>query len=185
MAQVILQAKIVGLLALSLGEERARAAWLDALRGLGISAGDTFPLRQAHAVLRSLSSAQGPVGVAARLARLRLSEETGPGAEVPAPPSPAPAPQATPDPPVAAPVIDPADSVDLLAFLAPSLGEDKAKETLAQYARSLRLDAANLSLADAFDILESMSRAEGLPGVVARFAKARLALRHRGLGGAP
>jgi hypothetical protein len=67
---------------------------------------------------------------------------------------------------------------DLLSFLTPSLGDDKAAEALQQYAKSLRLTVAALSRDDAVALLDAMGAAPGLLGVVARFAKVRFVLRH-------
>jgi hypothetical protein len=70
--------------------------------------------------------------------------------------------------------------VDLLSFLTPSLGEEKAAEAVQQHAKTLRLNPSALSRADALALLEAMSSASGLLGVVARFAKVRFLLRYPG-----
>jgi hypothetical protein len=66
---------------------------------------------------------------------------------------------------------------DLLDFLSPALGEDKAREAIAATATTLGLRGNDFRRDDALSLLEAMARIEGNLGVVASFAKARFILR--------
>ena len=185
------QSTVVSLLALTLGDERARATWQDALRGLGMPTEDQYPRDQVSSVLSALSAAPGSVGVAARVARVRLETDAAIGD-----PSPSPgetAVTARPPEPQGATAVTARSAfdrrsgspghafsdaaVDLIPFLAPSLGDEKAREVLQQYAKAMGLLPGGLTRDDANALLESMSQASGLLGVVARLAKARLLLK--------
>jgi len=185
MRQKVLQSTVVSLLALTLGEERARTAWLDALRGLGMPTEEQYPRDHVMSVLSALSRAPGTVGVAARVARVRMdtdvpvsqpspsSEVTVRPAEAAAPPSP----RSAVDRDRLPTRVESDAAVDLLPFLAPSLGDEKARDVLHQYAKAIGVLPTGLTPDDATALLESMSQASGLLGVVARLTKARLLLK--------
>ncbi|MGO8998172.1 MAG: hypothetical protein ACLQVI_33040 [Polyangiaceae bacterium] len=205
MSQRVTHATVVDLLALTLGGEKGQSTWHDAVRGLSIPVGESYTQEQAMLVLQALSSAPGATGLAARVARLRLaspgrasSPSTDSFVAVAAPAgATAPPPRAAVAPAVTAEAEPPSrvpssrqrlksvdlppsglGTIDLLPFLAPSLGEDKAAESLEQYAKPLKLNTASLTRDDAVAILDAMSTAAGLLGVVARFAKVRLLLKY-------
>jgi hypothetical protein len=205
MIQHVSHGTIIDLLALTLDKERAQTAWGDAVRGLGIPVGELYATEQALVVLSGLAIAPGPVGLAARVARLRLqggdpSATPGRGIrlgerperpsgefEAPrtarggdrAPPSGPAVPTTTvppSDPGASGPASDLAST--LLSLLTPSLGEEKAVEALDQSAAKLKVRLPTLSRDDAIAMLDSMSATAGLLGVVARFAKVRFLLRY-------
>jgi hypothetical protein len=184
--QSIGRAHIEGLLACSLGDEKARSVWDDALRRLGVPPIDSYSRGQAKALLDSLAGDDGIIGLAARFARVRLDLEdsatsqpprrasSGRLAAVRAPEliserqgrGPASGPGA-PDP-----------RVDLLDLLIPALGEEKAKEALAHHAKRLGFEPDPLSRGQAIAILDAMLTTPGLIGVVANFAKVAFLLRY-------
>jgi hypothetical protein len=173
MPQPLEHSKIIELLAVTLGEEKARATWGEAVRGVGMNVADTYQREPGFAAIDALSRAPGLVGMAARFARLRLDQlpttspslSRDPGSDRHAAPA-----QGTT-------LAAAGNAVDLLPFFSPALGEDKAKETLQHHARALGLDPWLLSHDDALKLLDALSTAPGLLGVVARFAKTRFLLR--------
>jgi hypothetical protein len=62
---------------------------------------------------------------------------------------------------------------EVLSFLSPSLGDEKARDVLGQYAKTLGISLTSLTRVEAIVLLDAMSQASGLLGVVARFAKVR------------
>ncbi len=176
--------KVIELLAVTLGEAKATAAWDEALKGLGVQPSESYSAPQIDALLHVLSNASPGIAVAARLARARL--EADEGDESPAShrtPSRRDSRRVSPSGsshPPDGPRSRGRETVDLVPFLAPSLGEDKAVETIHHYARLLNLPPGGLTREDAVQILDAMSQASGLLGVVARFAKVRFLLRSSG-----
>jgi len=69
-----------------------------------------------------------------------------------------------------------AQAVDLLPYLIPAMGEEKAKEALEQHARRLRLDPRALTPEQAGAVLDAMSQVEGFVGVAAAFVKVKVLL---------
>jgi hypothetical protein len=100
MTQAIRQTKILAALASVLGQAKGQATWADAARSVGVPLVEFYTREQAVTVLQSLASSPGPVGLAARLARLRLDEEEAPrimsASSMPAVPVPDPEPAAPP-----------------------------------------------------------------------------------------
>jgi hypothetical protein len=189
MAERVARATVVELLALTLGEEKAQTTWTEALRFAAILDSDSYPTEQALGVLQTLASTAGTTGLAARLATLRLtggerrasipddfaeSSSVFRRAALKLPPE-----KGASDRPRERPTSEhpPSSGVDLKGLLAPSLGEEKAREAVTEYAKTLGLNSAALSRADAVALLDAMSRATGLLGVVARFAKVRVLLK--------
>jgi hypothetical protein len=62
---------------------------------------------------------------------------------------------------------------DLVEMLAASFGKEKATEIVKGYAHDLGIAGDTCSSEEALTMLESMAKANGLLGIVARFAKAR------------
>ena len=68
---------------------------------------------------------------------------------------------------------------ELIAFFTPSLGDEKARETVHGAISRLRFEGkATFDRAESLRLLEELAREEGIVGVAARFAKARILLRH-------
>ncbi|MGH7282892.1 MAG: hypothetical protein ACRELY_15315 [Polyangiaceae bacterium] len=68
---------------------------------------------------------------------------------------------------------------ELIAFFTPSLGEEKARETVHGAIARLRFEGKTVfDRAQSLRLLEELAREEGIVGVAARFAKARILLRH-------
>ena len=68
---------------------------------------------------------------------------------------------------------------DIVAFFTPSLGDEKARETVHGALERLQFEGKTIfERNDALRLLEEMAREEGIVGVAARFAKARILLRH-------
>jgi hypothetical protein len=162
------RSQVVALLAASLGEEKSGALWDETVHRLSIPPGEWFTQNQVAAVLGALSSSSDLVGVAARYARVRFENASL------APPS---APSSHRRQPTSS---SPPASVsdDLMSLLAPSLGEDKAREAILHTSRALHLSSAGLTRDDALAILEEMAKAPGLLGVAARLGTARFLLRY-------
>lgn len=58
-------------------------------------------------------------------------------------------------------------------MLSSSLGKEKATEVVTQHAHAMGIAGDTCSSEEAIKMLEAMAKAEGLLGIVARFAKAR------------
>jgi hypothetical protein len=175
---------IVELLALTLGDERAKVTWAEALRGVAAAEAADYDGQQTVALLTALGLASGTIGLAARVAKLRLeSEATGPftieslrtSAAPPTPPQ-----RSEPVPSYAAPSGSARLAGEVLSFLSPSLGDEKARDALGHYARTLGISLTSLTRGEAIALLEAMSQASGLLGVVARFAKVRFEMKRSG-----
>jgi hypothetical protein len=65
----------------------------------------------------------------------------------------------------------------LVQLLAPRLGHEQGTDVLSDAATRLGLQPEQIEFAQALELLDELARSEGLVGVVARFAKARLMLR--------
>jgi hypothetical protein len=160
----IRRSRAVELLAATLGEARALALWEETLNHLGLPDSDSLLRAHVLAAFDAISAAPGIVGVAGRYARLRLDHVNQP------PPSSARS-STTPLSATAEP------AKDLLGLLAPSVGEEKAKEAILQAAKALGLSSTDLTRPEALQILDVMAKSPGLLGVAARFGKARFLLR--------
>ena len=69
---------------------------------------------------------------------------------------------------------------ELVDMLSASLGNEKAAEIVKTYAHALGIQGDTCTYEEAMKMLESMAKAEGLLGIVARFAKARWHLSRAG-----
>jgi hypothetical protein len=162
----IRRARAIELLAATVGDEKAQAVWDDAVRELGLLPADSFSREQVIKVFEAISVTPSLVGVAARYARLRLDLADAP-------------PKSDREPPPRA-VQKQEVSVDLLELIAPSVGEEKAKEAILQAARALGISPHEVTREIALQILDFLAKSPGLLGVAARFGKARFLLRHPG-----
>lgn len=160
---------VVGFLASSLGDEKSATVWDETVRRLGIPATEWLTRDQVIAVLDFLAAAGQLVGVAARYAKLRLDRFT---------PTPFAAQSAAPRPNRPASWRPSPMTEDLLALLAPSVGEEKAREAIAQTAKALHLPSTALTRAHALAIMEELAKSPGLLGVAARLGMARFLLHH-------
>jgi hypothetical protein len=163
------RSQVVGFLASSLGDEKSATVWDETVRRLGIPANEWLARDQVIAVLDALAAAGQLVGLAARYAKLRLDRFT---------PRPFAAQSA---PPIATRPVSsrPSPMTDeLFALLAPSVGEEKAREAIAQTASSLHLPSTDLTRAHALAIMEELAKSPGLLGVAARLGMARFVLHH-------
>ena len=153
-------------MAASLGEEKSGALWDETVHRLAMPPGEWFTEKQVATVLGALSASSDIVGVAARYARVRFNNASL-------------APVAAPPPSHRSELAD-ASSVtdDLMSLLAPSLGEEKAREAIQQTSRMLQLPSTGLTRDHALAILEEMAKAPGLLGVAARLGTARFLLRY-------
>ncbi len=164
---------IVDLLTSTLGVDKARAVVTQEVRTLGLGA--ALSAKDVVSVLRRLESAQGPEGLAAKLALLRykrslqgsISSGTFEALGQSAPP-----PRHSMAPPSAGVV--PAEH--LVSLFAKSLGDEKAAELIARGVTMLGLRRSQISRADAARLLDFIEGTGGLTGAVARFAKVRVTL---------
>jgi hypothetical protein len=175
----------------ALGKEKGRAVWAEGCAKLGVAVAETYAREEALAVLVHLSSTPGDVGIAARFTRTRVDVDAVTGAPryrtsstdmlaAVVPPSGVATPRPRPDGRYASESLSSSSSqaVDLVAYLTPGFSDEEAKEAIARYAKQLRLDPSALSRTDAVSVLDIMSRAPGLVGVVASFAKVKFFLRN-------
>ncbi|HEY4118197.1 MAG TPA: hypothetical protein VGM56_10085 [Byssovorax sp.] len=142
----------------------------------------------AIAIFDALSAVQGIVGVTARFARSRIDAVVG-GADDPVASSAAPvAASAAPaqgGPPrrasvrMAAVAAQRMPVAELAALLAASLGQEKAHECVTA-ALQQRGIVGPVTIEQATSVFDDLGRAQGIVGVAARFAKARIALRFGG-----
>jgi hypothetical protein len=163
--------EIVALLAPTLGEERAGEVVRDALTALRVT-GDAIARRDVARTLEHIGRTPGFVGSVARFALARVMvkdavmvKEAGEARRTVPPPGPRPV----------------KDEIlgrsELTALLASSLGEEKAKEVVEEALRKLGALHDTFPLSQGVAALDELARSEGLVGVTARFAKARLLLR--------
>jgi len=150
------------LLSSALGQEKSDEVIVSAARELGIAAGSSYSAEEVRAIFERLSAIDGLVGVVARFAISRgdvekLARKARPSQKQP---------------------VREARSIaiDLVPLLAPAIGVEKAREAIEGSAARLGLDAKSLTRDQALTVLDLLAKAEGIVGVVARFAKARFLL---------
>lgn len=157
--------ELVGLLAPTLGQEKAAEVVERAAEELSVGAGP-FDRREADMIVDKLAGSPSIVGIAARIVRKRASFT-----DEPAPQSPAP-PVATSGPPSSS-----GDKrADVVNLLANGIGKEKSREVVEAACKKLGIT----SMGDARTVnrvLEELATMPGQIGVTARFAKARFALR--------
>ncbi len=182
---------LAALLAPTLGEEKSQEVVELACLTLDLNAVDNLRSDQALAILDLLAECPGIVGVVARFVKLRgeLAGLTRRESSAPPPNTSRPAALAPPksttlpsprhraEAPVARAPGPDLKTPDLLAFLAPSLGEEKGLEAIAAYAAKIEVSGPTYTRAEALRMFELMAQAEGMLGVVARFVRARFILK--------
>ncbi len=182
---------VAALLASTLGWEKSEELVETIATAAGFDPNDLTP-DDAVVILDMLSRQQGLVGVTARFARSRA--DTLRRARVrpppPAPPqiglAPDPTPvsgiQRTPSAHESAPWSHIAPKrlpiAELVSLLAPTIGQEKASESIAFAVRLKGINEDKLTQEQALAVFEILSQNEGIVGVTARFAKARLVLRY-------
>jgi len=150
---------IAATLAPAVGQERALELVVEALRVMGIHSHELTGY-ETRALLDHLSHQPGIVGVSARLAharfsRMRTSER----------------PSISDEPTMPA--------TEIAALLAPSIGEERARELVEAAVRKLGYKADALDREQATRVFDELAKATGVVGAVARFAKARALLQFR------
>ncbi len=170
----------MGLLEPTLGLDKSETLVLTASRELVIPQGDEIRVDHVLAILDRLGEMDGIAGVAARFVRARgeLDALIAPSA------ASAPAPALTTTTPgggvaFARPAATPHVPFEEIAmFVAPALGDAVARASVAKHAAALGIKGYDATRAEAAQILDGMSKAEGILGIVASFAKARFILKY-------
>lgn len=181
----IKKSQLVGLLAPTLGQEKSESLVNAAARVLGMQIGEDLRVEQAYEIIERLSIADGIVGVVARFVKTRgeLDElaDHAPSSKRPGVHGLA---MSTPGggiPIARTGFAEPRLPLEeLVHYLAPALGDEKAREAVATYAAQIGALGPDVTRAQADAMLEHMSQADGILGVVASFAKARFLLRYPG-----
>jgi hypothetical protein len=169
--------QLVELLAPAVGKDRSTELVVAAARDRGVAA-ERLTLAIALDILAALSTTEGIVGVAARLAKTRLvSQRKG----RPSLPSirietiPAPTRHSAPPPAeAAATTIEVGEIVRLLAH---TVGSEKSDQLVRAALQSLGITNSILEPKQALALLDTLAQAPGIAGIASRFAKARLILR--------
>jgi len=183
----ILRARDVSaLLASTLGWEKSDELVLRHVRATGLDEAH-LTREDALSILDALGASSGIIGVTARFARSRVAS-LPPAAPAAAPATaprrltnPARAVTATHARELPSSPKEPARRLstnDLAALLAPSLGEEKARECLLTVLRERGLSREDLSIEEATLAFTDLAGTPGIVGVTARFAKARLVARY-------
>lgn len=178
----VTRGQLAKLLAPTLGRAKSDEAIAEACEHLAMGPSEELRLEQARAIIDHLCSSAGLVGVVARFVKsgraLAGLAAAAPSSQPPLPPAASAGPADYPrSHPAAAPSPSGLGLQDLQPLLAPALGDDKAREAIATYSALVGATHDLLTRAQALEVLELMAGAEGLLGVVARFAKSRLVLR--------
>lgn len=167
--RAITKDSVAALLSSALGQEKSDEVVLGAAHDLGID-GKVWTRSEVRAIFEALSKMQGLVGVVARFALARGDVERLVTRSIP-PEAPTSAPTSSPPKRSSG---APMAGVDIIALLAPALGAEKARDATEATCRRLGLDARRLSREEAIFVLDEIAKNDGIVGVVARFAKARL-----------
>jgi hypothetical protein len=183
---------VAELLSSTLGWEKSEELVETIATAAGFDPKDLTP-DDAVVILDMLSRQQGLVGVTARFARsradtlrrMRVRPPLPAPPEIGLPPEPTPVSgiQRTPASHPSAPWahISPKrlPIAELVTLIAPTIGQEKATESIAFVLRLKGIVEDKLTQEQALAIFEVLSQSEGIVGVTARFAKARLVLRYR------
>jgi hypothetical protein len=165
---------LVQLLAPTLGMEKSREVVSSAAKELGLPDPASMTLDQAEALMNRLGTAEGIVGVVARFAVGRLvtlleteNDETTDTGIVVRPPKAEPSTGSY----TRLPTVSMNDLVELFAT---TLGAPRASEVLRAAAAHLALGPGPWPRPQAMTLLDHLSAAEGIVGVVARFSQPRV-----------
>jgi hypothetical protein len=180
----IKRSQLVGLLSPTLGHDRSDQLVAGTARDLGVPVADDVRVDHVLQILDRLGTAEGMVGVAARFVRVRGELEAMIGgapdslrAQAPFTLTLAPTPMGG-VPMARAPAVARVTLEEISVFVAPAVGDVVARDAVAAHATKLGLSGQGVTRAEAAAILESMSKVDGILGVVASFAKARFLLKY-------
>lgn len=144
-------------LAPAMGEEKALELVSDAMRELGLHTNE-LTTYQARALFDHIGRAEGVVGVSARIAKARLANlrdsEKPDGVKQRR-----------------------MHAMEVADLLAPSVGQERARELVDAACRKLDIDPETLGRDDVEAVLDDLAASGGVVSVVARFAKARATLK--------
>jgi hypothetical protein len=159
---------VVSLLSPTLGVQKSEAVVAAAMARLGMVDG-ALTLEEVLAILDQVAREPGVVGVAARFARTRVdwNRSLGPLDRGSGPPSARP--RRGPPPTLAV--------REIASRLANTVGMEKSREVVAESMQRLGLTAPQLDRDQASALLDDLARDDGLVGLTARFAKARLLIK--------
>lgn len=181
----IKRSQLVGLLSPTLGHDKSDLLVSGTARDLGLPVADDVRVDHVLQILDRLGTADGMVGVAARFVRVRGELEAMIGGapdslRVHAPFTATIAPTAMGTPPVIAraPAVPRVSLDEISVFIAPAVGDVVARDTVACHAAKLGVAGQGATRAEAAGVLDSMSKVDGILGVVASFAKARFLLKY-------
>jgi hypothetical protein len=158
----ILREDLTVLLSSALGQEKSEEVVVSAARELGYAPSTSYSADETRAIFERLSLVAGLVGVVARFAISRGDVEKLAARARPSQQQKVASPKPT--------------ATDLIPLLAPAIGVEKAREAIENGCARLGLDPKSLTSENAIAVLDLLAKAEGIVGVVARFAKARYLL---------
>ncbi len=184
---------VAALLSSTLGWEKSEELVATIAHAAGFDPNDLTP-DDAVVILDMLSRQQGLVGVTARFARsradtlrrmrIRPPPPLAPQIGLPGEPTPVSGIQRTPSSHESASWSNLAPKrlpiSELVTLIAPTIGQEKAAESIAFAIRLKGIVEDKLTQEQALAVFEVLSQNEGIVGVTARFAKARLVLRYHG-----
>ena len=177
--------QLIQALATTAGPEKSRHAVHEGLRKLGIET-EVLTNSQALELLDMLAEHEGILGITARFVRVRVERcRSLPSSLPPAPDS------SPPSGRVSLVDADPLANVDtgmmpvfsrlmLTNLLTGTLGRDVAAAAVHEAADALALPDTAWTHDQALTVLDAMAEKQGIVGVTARFAKARLLLKQAG-----
>src|SRR4051794_6438077 len=156
---------VATLLAPTLGQQKSEAVVAAAMARLRMDDGP-LTLEEGLVILDEVAREPGVVGVAARFARTRVdwNRSLAPLDRGSGPPSARP--KRGPPPTLA--------TREIVSRLANTVGMEKSREAVAESMRRLGLTAPQLDRDQAAALLDDLAHDDGLVGLTARFAKARL-----------
>jgi hypothetical protein len=162
---------VVAQLAPTLGWERSVEAVAATIRRLCLDE-DTLTPRDVTAILEDLALEEGLVGVTARFALSKsVSRPQMPAMTIPPPSDSAPA---------SSVLVTTIGLHEVASQLAPMLGADKTETALQASMRRLGLVKARLDREQATRLLDDLGHQDGVVGMTARFARARVLARFGG-----
>jgi hypothetical protein len=181
----IKRSQLVGLLSPTLGHDRSDQLVAGTARDLGVPVADDVRVDHVLQILDRLGTAEGMVGVAARFVRVRGELEAMIGGAPDSLRSQAsfsmtvvPTPMGGVPSLARQPAVPRVTLEEISVFVAPAVGDVVARDAVASHAAKLGLSGQGGTRAEAAAILDSMSKVDGILGVVASFAKARFLLKY-------
>lgn len=175
--QLVPLERVVASLSAALGSEKSAELVIGAARDLGLNE-NRLTLGHTLDILTALGSSPGIVGVAARFAGTRLLSgrrkgSSGSHQRVDAATAPTDAPRTTQAPEGPERVV----KTELVTLLANTVGTEKSRQLVGATMAELGLTGATLARDEALVLLDTLAEAQGVVGIAARFAKARLILK--------